>query len=338
MVLTHRGLGPARVLMIGTGSIGRRHLGNVRALWPMARCAALRIGRAGPVTASAIVDETFDNWASALAWAPELAIVASPSDCHREPIEHLAAHGVAMLIEKPVVASAADAQFIDALLATAVLPATQVGCVLRFLPAVERLRGWLADGMCGRIAHARFEAGQYLPDWRRASDYRQNYSADAARGGGVILDLVHEIDLAVALFGELELLHVLADHRSALDLRCEDVALLTLRGQDGVPIQIALDYVSRSPVRAITVVGDEATAKLDFIARQVTLVGPDGPIEQSGEGFAIDDAYRAELIDLVEAAVMGRDALLPLREGMRATLIAIAAHGQARDQLARLAA
>jgi predicted dehydrogenase len=311
---------PLRALIIGTGSIGRRHIANLRILEPSARFALVRDGAREDEYSREIGAERFASLDDAIAWRPDIAVVATPSDRHYEALAPLLRAGVATFVEKPVVMSAEHADRLDAL---GRLPPTQTGCVLRFLPAVRRLKSWLDEGRCGNIVRASFEAGQYLPDWRPAQDYRQSYSADAARGGGVILDLVHEIDLALFLFGDAELLHAARTKASSLDIACEDAALLTLRAPGGVLIGIALDYVSRRPVRRIEIVGDEGTARLDFVGKTLILD------EVTCEGFDLDEAYRSELAELIAAARTGAPTSLPIAEGLRATRLAIAARSMA---------
>ena len=269
--------------------------------------------------------EVFSNLQDAIAWQPQLAVIASPSDLHAEVLPALLDAKIACFIEKPVVIRREDADALENR-AAATLPSTQVGCVLRFLGAVETLRGWLKQERLGKLVRARLECGQYLPDWRPGTDYRSGYSADARRGGGVIFDLIHEIDLAVLLFGDCKLEHVMGAKRSSLDLACEDVALLHLSGEDGLPISISLDYVSRMPVRNIEIVGEAASARLDFIARQLTLSGPDGELERVDDGFDVEAAFRLELSEVLNACEKGTRTRLPLHEGLRATHLAIAAH------------
>ena len=319
-----------RALVIGTGSIGRRHVAGLRALDRALELALVRDDAREDDFSRAAGARLFGNVEEALAWQPDLAVIATPSDRHQEALMPLLEGGVATFVEKPVVVARPHLEALERLTETRPLPATQVGCVLRFLPAVALLKEWLEEGRCGNLVRARFEAGQYLPDWRPGQDYRRSYSADAARGGGVLFDLVHELDLAVFLLGEVALHHAVAARQSALELACEDAALLALRTPAGALVSVELDYVSRKAVRRIDLVGDEATLRLDFIARSLERIGPDGVVDSHCEGFDIDAAYRTELAELIEAQRSGTPTRLPLREGLRATRLAIEAAEMAR--------
>lgn len=313
-----------RILVIGTGSIGRRHIRNLINLVPQAKFAFFRASGLADEYSQANNALIFDDLSAAIAWNPELAVVATPSDMHGQVLAPLLGARIPTFVEKPVVIDQDECERLEALDPRQLGP-IQVGCVLRFLEPVTQLKQLLEEGRLGRTVRARFECGQYLPDWRQGTDYRTSYSASAARGGGVIFDLVHEIDLAIMLFGDCTLAHVVSAHRSELETDCEDVALLHLLGSDGLPIEIALDCVSRQPTRKIVVVGDRATATLDFVERTLSLETPQDGAVRIEARFAVDDAYQLQLTELLAASRGEGSTRLPLHEGLKATRIAIAA-------------
>ena len=79
-----------------------------------------------------------------------------------------------------------------------------VGCNLRYMPSLQRVQEVLRRGVLGRIVRAQFEVGQNLAQWRPGRELGTSYSACAEQGGGVLLDLVHEVDLARWMLGPLE--------------------------------------------------------------------------------------------------------------------------------------
>ena len=103
-----------------------------------------------------------------------------------------------------------------------------VGYVLRFLPALHAIRQHLTDGLLGQVHTARVEVGQYLPDWRPGSDYRQGVSGQDKLGGGALLELSHEIDYATWLFGWPQSLQCSRARLSPLEIDVEDSAHVLL--------------------------------------------------------------------------------------------------------------
>lgn len=317
-----------RVLLMGTGSIGRRHLDNLRKLEPSATLAFLRDGAREDDLSRQHTAEVFGDIDEAIAWNPHIAIIATPSDRHFETLPALLEARVATLIEKPIVI---DADQLDRLAALSPgrLPPTQVGCVLRFLEPVATLRSWIDQGRLGNLIRARIECGQYLPEWRPGTDFRQSYSAHRVHGGGVLFDLIHEIDLAVFLFGAERLDYAIAAKRSSLPIQSDDVASLHVSGSDGVPVAIGLDYVARDRVRNVEVVGEDGSARLDLVAGSLTLTREGGLKERITTGFDIDAAFVEELAELIRAQRGGGATQLPLHEGLRANRLAIQADMQA---------
>jgi predicted dehydrogenase len=320
-----------RVLVIGTGSIGRRHIANLRTIIPDCGFIFLRDRARRDDLSDALNATVVDSLAQALAIGIDLAVLASPSDQHAATLLPLLAAKVPTFVEKPVVTGAADADKIAWLSDTA---PTQVGCVLRFLPSLQLLKEWIESGRLGRIVRAGFEVGQYLPDWRPGQNYRTSYSADPDRGGGVVLDLVHEIDLACWFLGnDLTLAGAWGAQLSHLDIRSEDTATLILLAAGGAQASVQLDYVSRTPVRRLTIVGDEGTATWTLGRRELVLTNATGIVECVTNGFDVAPAYVAAMRELVEAVRSGAPTSLPLVAGLPATRLAIAANALIRSSI-----
>lgn len=318
------------VLIIGTGSIGRRHIRNLRSIDPECRFVLLREGARSDAFSSEIGAQVVASLPEALLLGVDLAVVASPSDQHAIVLLPLLYAGVPTFIEKPVVIDMRDVEAIAQIAGNA---PTQVGCVLRFLPSLRQMRNWIDEGRLGRVVRSSFEVGQYLPDWRPAQDYRASYSADSERGGGVVFDLIHEIDLACWLLGDrLTLAGAWGGQLSHLDVRSEDVATIVLLAADGAQAAIQLDYVSRTPVRRLTIVGDQGTASWSLSTRELTLHGEGGLLDRVTDGFDTSEAYLASMLELVEAARSGTPTSLPLSVGLPATRLAIAANAMIRSR------
>ena len=101
--------------------------------------------------------------------------------------------------------------------------------------------------------------GQYLPDWHPNEDYRQGYSANRPLGGGVLLDLIHEIDLLYSWFGKPDDGQSHRRHAVDLEIDTEDTAAIVCRFAGGVIGSIQLDYVQRVPLRNGFIIGEAAS-------------------------------------------------------------------------------
>lgn len=315
-----------RVLLIGSGSIGRRHVDSLRALGVEVNLALLRAGAKEDAWSQAQGARVMGDYPAALAWQPQLAIVATPSMCHMDALRALLPVGIPCYVEKPVIADHHQADELGELLrALPNPPPTQAGCNLRFLTSLARLRELLWDGAIGRLVRVSFQVGQWLPDWRPAQDYRVSYSADPAQGGGVVLDLVHELDAARWLFGEFSTVHAVGGRYSRLEIASEDSAAILLGRPGGPAVAIGLDYVSRRPMRRYEIVGDEASLCWDLPARRLELAGPNGieTVDCGPAAFDVAATYRAAMAELLTAVQGGPPCRQDLAEGLRSATLAL---------------
>ncbi|WP_116138720.1 Gfo/Idh/MocA family oxidoreductase [Trinickia diaoshuihuensis] len=263
-----------RMLIVGYGSIGARH-GRIAASLGM-DVACVSRNEACPYP-------RFDSIADALArFRPERVLIANPTAQHADAIHALRVAGFAgaVLIEKPI---------FDSLSA---LPETgdmrvYAAYNLRFHPLVQALRAEVA----GRpLFCASFQAGQYLPQWRPAADYRKTYSASKSMGGGVLRDLSHEVDLALWLCGPAARVAALGGHFSDLEIDSDDVFSMLSVNARCPAVSIGINYLDRKPQRTITLNGPDLSAALDLVGGLLTVNG-----ETTQLAPERDVTYRAQL-------------------------------------------
>jgi predicted dehydrogenase len=309
-----------RALVVGYGSVARRHLDNLRALGAAREFVVLRpTGRPEGAPGDLLFVQHIQQ---ALARKPDLAIVASPSASHIESLLPLLEARIPCYVEKPAVTSAEDVARLRQLKSP---PVTLTGCNLRFLPSLIRLREALRGGSIGTPIRASLQAGQWLPDWRPERDYRTAYSARAQAGGGVIFDLIHEIDTARWLFGEFDQVRGMSAKSSRLEIDVEDSAGILLGRRGGPLVSIGLDYVARPPVRRYEIFGDESTLTWDLRARRLTR--GEELLEADPQSFDLAASYRAALAEFLSAIKQDRAASPDLADGLKSADLALQAKG-----------
>lgn len=319
-----------RVLVVGCGSIGLRHLANLRALGGTETLACdlvpERAERAAAKTGARIVP----SLEAGLEARPAAVVVCTPPDRHLAPARAALEAGADVLIEKPI-ADRLDG--LDGLLAAARQPGrvVMVGYNLRFHPGLQRVKELIEAGAVGRALAIYAEFGQYLPDWRRGQDYRAGYFGSAAAGGGIILDVSHEIDYVRWLGGEVRGVSAMAEHVSDLEGETEDLALIALRLAGGSLAHVALDCLRRDYTRSCKVVGTEGTLTWEFHGGVRLYAAKDGQWQALEEGsHDANETYRREVAHFL--ACVRREAQPPVdgAEGVRVLQIALAAKESAR--------
>jgi predicted dehydrogenase len=323
-----------RVLVVGLGSIGRRHLSNLRRQLPDSDITVWRHARvAGLDQIPAEADRIVYGLDEALSHRPEIAILASPASSHVPTAAALASAGVHMLVEKPLSDSldGIDALLDDCRRQGLVL---MVGYHLRFSPSLNCLRNAVADGVVGRILSVRSEVGQYLPEWRPGADYRQGVSARRDLGGGVVLELSHELDYVRWIGGEIRSVSAEIGQLGGLEIDVEDVAEILLRFTSGAIGSVHLDMLQRSATRTCKVIGTEGILGWDGLDGCVRLFSAhDGRwTELCGPTNAgVNDMYLAELAHFITCAVEGGDVPVDGVGGRRVLEISLAAKRSAES-------
>lgn len=240
------------VLVWGYGSIGSRHARLAHELGASVFCVSSRADLPFPsVRQLADLPENF---------SPTVVVVATPTALHAEHLRLASRLGARqILMEKPLVTTTAE---IGSWLTEEQKQGVVVAYNLRFYPAVQRLRALLSNK---KLLSLHLHVGQYLPSWRPDQDYRQSYSASRQRGGGVLRDLSHELDLACMLAGPWKRVTALSGHVSHLQIESED-SVTTLAEHVHCPqVSIHLDYLQTPARREIVAVLEDGGVSLNLL-------------------------------------------------------------------------
>ena len=148
-----------------------------------------------------------------------------------------------------------------------------IGYVLRFHPLMQECKNRLKNET---IISANIKCGQYLPNWRPGTDYRKLYSASRAQGGGVLLDLSHEIDYAQWLFGKIEDIKSYQVKVSDLEIDSDDLTMLLGKTVNATMINLSIDYISKITHRKIIVETLMSSFEVDLIKNTLNIIDKDG--------------------------------------------------------------
>lgn len=282
------------ILIAGLGSVGQRHLSNLRALgWPDVR--VYRTGRSAlPGVDPGIVDH---DLTSALARRPLAVIVANPSACH-VPIALAAARaGAHLLIEKPLSHDLSGVAELEQAVATHNLMAL-VGFQFRFNPGLRQLRDWIRSGEIGAIVTAQAHWGEYLPDMHPWEDYRNGYAARAELGGGVLLTLCHPFDYLRWLVGEIVDVSAVESREDSLGVSVDTCIDAALRFAGGASGHVHLNFVQRPTEHRIVIVGTQGTVawnQADQSARLYSGASTRWEVVRPPDGFERNSMFLDEM-------------------------------------------
>lgn len=239
-----------KVLIIGYGSIGKRH---EEVLSSFDEIESIDI-----VTKQNIKNKkTFDaiNNVNDIK-SYDYFVIASETHKHYEQLKYLEANVTDKIIfcEKPLFEINKDLK----------IERNQVfvGYVLRFHPMLQKLKSFLQNE---KVLSVNVNCGQYLPTWRQNTDYRNSYSAKKDEGGGVLLDLSHEIDYIQWFFGAMQEIKSYQLKISDLEIDTDDLTTLIGKTDKEIIINLSIDYISKITYRKMLIHTLNDTYELDFI-------------------------------------------------------------------------
>ena len=324
-----------RILVIGSGSIGRRHLRNIHSLGykTLAICDT-DAERMTPLTEEIDSLTPYTDYTQGLAdFSPDIVFICTPPVFHVPQALQAVEANAHVFIEKPLSNTLHDT---DTLLEAVEKHqrVVHVGYNLRFHPGLQTVKHLLTESEIGQPLWSRLEIGQYLPDWRPWQDYRQSYTARKELGGGIILDASHEIDYALWLFGEAKSLMCMASQVSQLEVNVEDCATMLLAMDNGMQVDIHLDFVQRTASRTLKIVGELGTILWSMSGSSVQVDKPDSTnnIVYQAE---VNQMYIDEVSAFMKAVDNQDTSAQSLKDSIQTLKVALASH-QSNDEGIRI--
>lgn len=258
-----------KIAIIGTGSAGSQHLSVVKSLDGVVPVAVpRRISRIVEIEAAGFA--TASDIHSAASAGAHAAIIATDTARHVTDAYSALSEGLDVLVEKPLA--------VDSVVAQGVLDKANelgkkvyVACVLRFSESLNTFQELLPE--IGKLHSVRVVCGSYLPDWRPNRPYLDSYSA-RANEGGVLRDLVHEIDYTGWIFGWPSRLSASLKNTGRLKIEGEEIADLRWETTTGCLVSVNLDFLSKPTRRLIVASGENGTLEWDAITQTVSLAVP----------------------------------------------------------------
>lgn len=310
-----------KIVIIGLGSIGVRHLTLINKMHPNAKIAVLTSRNMKEFSKIGFVElKSLDEVSE---FDPEIAIISNAASIHVSTAQKLTESKIDLFIEKPL---STNLKVVFELIKTCRSNNTilMVGYNLRFLPSLQSFKSQIDSGLIGKIYSIRSEVGQFLPEWRPDIDYRTSVSAQAELGGGVLLELSHEIDYLSWIFGKIIWARATLSKQSELDLNVEDHANLVLginqsMSEDEVIASLNMDFIRRDPTRICTAIGEKGSLRWDGIKNIVEIYKShnEGWVEVYRDKFDISQTYEAQWQNFINCVAKRQNPQVTGEDGLR---------------------
>lgn len=319
-----------RILIVGLGSAGSRHLRLARTLFPNSEIKVLRhrTQREIPEFSNGCIS-TIEE---AKQFAPQIAVIANPSTFHIRIAHEMAMEKAHLLIEKPLSSSLEGVAELIKLCNENDL-VLMVGYNLRFTPSLKFFRELLRKDIIGDLFSVRCEVGQYLPSWRTETDYRQGVTARKELGGGALLELSHEIDYLRWIFGEVNWVRATLRQQSKLEIDVEDSVHMTMgfsstKGEKQLVGTLNLDLIRHDHTRTCAAIGENGTLRWNGLTGEVDLfeVGASDWKKLYVHEPQSDETYISEWRDFIDSIQEKKSPNITGDDGLKVLEIIEAAH------------
>lgn len=304
-------MGAGKVVVIGAGSIGKRHAGNLELLGVATELLPWRAFHPDSFRARRDV---------------KAVVIATATPIRLELISICAEMDLPFYAEKPLAWNATQAAAIHAA-AAPVADRSVVGFMMRYHPALRDLAERDLSSVYGFSMEIGHDVRQWRANWRFADSY-----AASPEGGGVLLDLSHELDMALALFPTLELTR--CDSLGHRDFPGVDFAsFVQLAAPSGPVGRVAMDYLAPVSTRQTTLRGLNAQFDLDFLAPSLSENRATGA-QTKAYDFVRNDMFLEAMRDflaLVDGRPTSGNPLLPRFDLMQRSTDLIAQAWSARQ-------
>lgn len=251
-----------KVVIIGLGSIAKKHIEALYQIDSKVEIYALR---------TSISSQNFDGIINIFDYKeitninPDFCIVSNPTGVHYKTLRKLLDIKTPLFIEKPLFDKIGidEEDLVLDILNTKTI--NYVACNLRFLDCLVFSKDFIKQK---RINEVNVYCGSYLPDWRPGKDFREIYSANKEMGGGVHIDLIHELDYVVWLFGYPIKTDRHTSNKSSLAISASDYANFLLEYNE-FNVNVVLNYFRRDAKRFMEVVCEDGTLMVNLLDNKV---------------------------------------------------------------------
>lgn len=296
-----------KVLIIGLGSIAKKHIAALRNLDSDCEIHALRSSKSSPAIEGIRSCYSLDE----IPLDIKFILISNPTSFHLKTIKEVSHFGVPLFIEKPPIDSLDQISELLMLVKTLHV-STYTAFNLRFHPVVQWMK---ANVDLHNVIEVNAYCGSYLPDWRPGRDYRKIYSAQKELGGGVHLDLTHEIDFLLWIFGDPMYVKSTKRKISNLEIDSIDSAKYWLE-YENFTISLTLNYFRRDSKRNIEIVTNKTTLLCDLISNKITDLR-NGQVVFENKAFSSLDTYTDQMKYFINSIETRSKPMNTLSESMR---------------------
>ena len=257
-----------KVLVVGFGSIGNRHINNLLKYHDVE--LIICSSKNSINLESKNFFKTVQSIEQGINEKPDIALITNVTSAHISTAIKLAESGIHLFIEKPLSDSMKGIEKLKKIIQKKKI-ITMVGCNLRFHPCMKKLKKLITTKKIGRVISVHAENCSYLPDWHPYEDYKEGYSARTELGGGVVLTNIHEIDYLYWIFGNIKSVYSVTGKFSDLQITADDFSYLLLEFKNKILGNVHLNFFQKSPSRFCKIIGTDGIIHCNLLTNNIKI-------------------------------------------------------------------
>ena len=272
------------ILFVGLGSIGQRHLRNLKKIYPRSKIFAYRRIFKTPFLNNFNKVKNFDlkskykiNYIKSLnnlkKYNLKAAFICSPSKFHIDESIKIANQNINLFIEKPLGSNLKNIGKLLKIVKNKRVN-TFIGFQLRFSPIIIKLKKILESKNYGDLNQILIHHGEHIKNFHKYEDYKKLYASKKELGGGVILTQIHEIDYFLYLFEKYKILKInkFSEQVSKLEINVDDTLISTIllkKNKKKILCNINLNYYEIPNKRSIILIYENKKITADLVKQQI---------------------------------------------------------------------
>ena len=311
-------IGQKHILIVGSGSVGKRHAENFTRLGCSVSCCDLREDRQQELSSllkkdvktyfdihSALISERFDG-----------VVICSPTSFHIEQAIAAIKTKTPVLMEKPLAVTLEEGRKLEIVAEKTNVPVL-MGYTWRWWEPLRQVRKQLSEGVIGSVRHVQFHMSAHLADWHPWEAYQDFFMSKKNLGGGALLDESHWIDLMVWFFGMPDSLIGTVEKISDLDIETDDNVDILAYYPDNKRIFVHLDLYGRPHERFIRFVGEKGTLFWSSDPNEIRVTrGVDNEVVIEPFGCERNDMFKAVAKEFIDLLSGHREMTCGLKDGI----------------------
>ena len=313
-----------KILIIGFGSIAKRHINN---LIHNINCEIIVYSRRKNIR---FLDhkkiKVLNSLEKCLLEKPDVAFITNETVFHIPMAIRMAKSGLDLFIEKPLSNSTNGIKTLQKIVKQKKL-VTQMGCNLRFHKCIIKIRRLINQKKIGKVISIQSENGSYLPDWHPNEDYRKGYASDRQLGGGIILTMIHDIDYLYWIFGNPKSIFSVSGKFSDLDISAEDYCSSIIEFKNNITAELHLDFFQRPEFRGCKIKGTKGVIYWNSDKNEIRLFKNRKKVWEvvlALKKFQRNEMYIDEIIHFLKCVKNRKQTINNLDEGIKTMKIALA--------------